>query len=184
MENKTRVFIAIEFPSEIINQVEKLQAQISQKKFIGKLTEPENLHLTLKFLGEISQQKLNQTKSHLEKIIFPKFEAYLSETGTFDFKRQPRIVWIKVSGKQIFELQKEIDQALLQLFRPENRFMSHLTIARIRYTKTPQDFIDSIKKLPLKKISFPITEFKLKSSELKLSGPVYKTLKTFKLTSI
>ncbi len=184
MQPPTRTFIAIDFPDEIIKQIEKLQSLISKKKFTGKLTDPENLHLTLKFLGETPQQKLNQVKSQLEKIIFPEFEAHLSATGTFNFKNQPRIVWIKVSGKQIFQLQEEIDQALQPLFKPEQRFMSHLTIARIKYTKTPQDFIDAVKKLPLKKSSFPITEFKLKSSELKPMGPKYKTLKIYKLTPI
>jgi len=184
MENKTRTFIAIDLPDEIIKQIEKLQSLISKKKFTGKLTEPENLHLTLKFLGEISQQKLNQIKSPLEKIIFPEFQAKLSTTGTFNFKNQPRIAWIKVSGRQVFDLQKEIDQALQPLFKPEHQFMSHLTIARIKYTKTPQDLIQTIKTLPLKKLSFPITEFKLKSSELKPMGPVYKTLKTYNLTPI
>jgi len=181
MAEKIRTFISIELPDEIIQE---LQSLIKNKKFDGKLTEPENLHLTLKFLGELSIEQIQKVKSKLEKIIFPEFQATLAETGTFSYHSNPRIIWIKVTGKQIFQLQEEIDQVLVEFFPKENRFMSHLTIARIKYVKDKQDFIESIKKLPIKKLKFQIKEFELKSSELKPMGPVYKTLGTYKLVSV
>lgn len=184
MKFKIRTFISIELPDEIIEEAMRLQSLLKNKKFTGKLTEPENLHLTLKFLGELSQEQLSKVKSKLKKIVFPEFQATLTETGTFNFKSQPRIAWLKVSGKQIFQLQKEIDEALSHLFPKEQRFMSHLTIARVKYVKDKQGFIESVQKLPLKKLKFQIKEFELKSSELKPMGPIYKTLAVYKLIPV
>ena len=172
-----RTFICIEFPSEVIKEIIKLQSLIPKKKFTGKLTEPENLHLTLKFLGEIDENKLDNVKKTLSKIEFPSFQATLGKSGTFSYRGMPRIVWVKLFGK-IAELQKEIDRGLSPLFPEENRFMSHLTIARIKYVRDKQAFAYFIKQLPVKPLKFPVTEFKLMSSELSQLGPSYKTMES------
>jgi len=177
---KIRTFICIVPPKEIVKEITRVQELIKNKQFIGKITEPENLHLTLKFLGEISKETLNKIKSILSNVYFNKFEATLSKTGIFSYKKNPRIAWIKISGQGIFDLQAKIDEALSPLFKPEERFMSHLTIARIKYVKNKQDFIKTINSLPLKKLSFQINEFKLIKSELAPLGPKYTTLKTYK----
>ena len=58
--NLTRAFIAIEFPDEVVKEIARVQELVSKIKFTGKLTELENLHLTLKFLGEISEEKVEE----------------------------------------------------------------------------------------------------------------------------
>ena len=179
--SKTRTFICISFPDGIIKETARLQSLVKKQKFVGKLTELENLHLTLKFLGEISQEKLEKVKFTLSKISLKQFEVHLEKTGTFSYKKQPRIVWLKIAGRQIYELQKQIDEALSKEFPKEERFMSHLTIARIKYVKTPDEFKNYVEKLSVKKLSFQVKEFKLKSSELTRQGPVYTTLETYKL---
>jgi len=59
--------------------------------------------------------------------------------------------------------------------------MSHLTIARVKYSENPEDFIRRVKKLGVKEIKFKIKEFKLKKSELKPLGPVYTDLEVYHL---
>jgi len=176
----TRTFIAINFPSDIIKEVARIQGIISKKPFTGKLIELENLHLTLKFLGEVNENILNKTKKALSTIKFPTLNLQLNHVGTFNYKNKPRIIWIKVTGN-IFTLQKQIDESLKDLLPPEERFMSHLTIARIKYVKSPSLFTDYISKIKPKKIKFQINNFKLKSSELHAQGPVYTTLRTYLL---
>jgi RNA 2',3'-cyclic 3'-phosphodiesterase len=176
-----RTFICIDFPNEIIKEVARMQLLIKNKKFTGKLTELENLHLTLKFIGEINKETLNKIITSLSKINFKKFEASLQESGIFSYKNSPRIAWIKIGGKETYNLQKEVDSTLSQFIPKEKRFMSHLTIARIKYVKDKKDFVNFIKKLPTKQIKFKVSSFKLKSSQLTSLGPVYKTLKTYKL---
>jgi len=70
-EQKTRTFICIDFPHEVIKEAARLQNLIQNIPFTGKLTELENLHLTLKFLGEISNETLENVNYALTGIKFP-----------------------------------------------------------------------------------------------------------------
>jgi len=177
-EEKTRVFICIDFPDEVIKEIARVEELVSKKKFTGKLTELENLHLTLKFLGEIDDDMLEKVKERLGKIKFKGMELKLGEIGLFNHGGNPKIVWIKVEGKGIWDLQKQIDTSLKGIFPEEERFMSHLTIARVKYVKDKADFKKHIENINVKPIKFKIDRFKLKSSDLKKSklGPVYTTI--------
>ncbi|MEK6855412.1 MAG: RNA 2',3'-cyclic phosphodiesterase [Nanoarchaeota archaeon] len=183
-DEKTRAFICIDFPDEVIKEIARIQSLILNKKFTGKITELENLHLTLKFLGEIDKETLEKTEHALSTLKFKEFEAKLLYPGAFSYRGSPRIIWLKIGGKNIFELQKQIDESLKQFFKPEERFMSHLTLARIKYVKDKKDFVDYIKNISTKQITFKISSFKLKSSELKPLGPVYTTLQEYKLNDL
>src|SRR3989344_9350271 len=128
-----RVFICIDFNDEIVKELARIQDSIKNIKFTGKFTELENLHLTLKFLGEIDEDKVEEVKKRLDKVNVNEFEAKLGRMGVFSSNGNPRIVWIKVEGDGIWELQKKIDELLGGLFKKEERFMSHLTVARVKY---------------------------------------------------
>src|SRR3989344_2909924 len=172
-QNLIRTFICITFPDEIIKEITRIQSIVSKTKFTGSLTAPENLHLTLKFLGEIPLEKLEKVKSLLSNIKFNLFETSLHYTGIFSHHKKPRIAWMKISSKPLFSLQKQIDEDLSPLFPKEERFMSHLTLARIKYVKSPLDFIKYINQIKPKKLKFQVSSFKLMSSDLKPLEPVY-----------
>lgn len=179
-ERLTRAFIAIDFPDEVVKEVARVQEILEKKKFTGKLTELENLHLTLKFLGEIDSEKLEEVRKRLGEIKFEEMDLKLGEVGVFGLRGEPRIVWIKVEGKGIWALQKKVDEALKDLFKSEERFMSHLTIARIKYVKDKQGFVDYVQGMKARKIEFKLNKFSLKSSELKRLGPVYKDIEDYR----
>ena len=166
-----RCFIAIDLPETIKDEIIKIQKQIPE--FKGKLIEKENLHLTLKFLGEISEEMIKKVKEKLEKIKFNKFNAKLGEVGIFS-ESFVRIVWLKLENCD--ELQKEIDSALADLFKKEERFMSHLTIARVKFIQDKKDFIEKLKKIEVKPVEFEVNNFLLKKSTLTEKGPIYEDL--------
>jgi 2'-5' RNA ligase len=176
-KNKLRCFIAIDFPREIIKEVERVQNEIKKKNiFAGKFTEGENLHLTLKFLGEIDFERIEEVKKKLAEIKFGKFMAYLGELGVFnsDFIR---IIWIHILGKQIIDLQNEIDKKMAECeFKREERFMSHLTIARVKNIKDKKIFLEKLKKVRVQNLGFLVDKLYLIKSELKEEGPVYSVL--------
>lgn len=172
-KKSTRAFICIDFPDEVIKEIARIQELLAKTKFTGKLTELENLHLTLKFLGEIDDNKIKEIKKRLSGIKFERMRLKLGKIGTFSIRGKPRIIWIKVEGKQIHDLQKKIDDALSGMFKAEERFMSHLTIARIKYVKDKKGFLESVGGIHVKPVAFDVSEFKLKKSELKPIGPVY-----------
>ncbi|MFA5856609.1 MAG: RNA 2',3'-cyclic phosphodiesterase [Candidatus Pacearchaeota archaeon] len=174
-----RTFIALELPREILLEIVRIQDQIKkQSLFNGKYTEARNLHLTIKFLGEVKEEEINSIKEILSNVKLDCFEATLGEIGVFS-KNKPRIIWIKLNGKGIFELQKQIDEKLKDRFPIETRFMSHITIARtkdVSYNKGLVDYISGIKN---KKIKFIVNSFYLKKSELFPAGPIYTDIEKF-----
>jgi len=91
-----RIFICIDFPEEAIKEIARAQDVLGNWKFTGKLTELENLHLTLKFLGEIDENKLGEIREKLKEIRFKKMELGLGNVGSFGYRGKPRIIWIKI----------------------------------------------------------------------------------------
>jgi len=181
MAELVRCFIALELSREAIDYVEEIQRMIKKKNlFNGKFTEPENLHLTLKFLSEITPEKVEETRKLLSQIKFKTFEAHLDQLGFFT-EDNFRIVWMKLAGKGVWDLQKEIDNKLGGHFKKEERFMGHITIARIKKVHDKKLFLDYIKNMKIKKISFQIKDFVFKKSELKREGPVYADIEKFNL---
>ena len=89
------------------------------------------------------------------------------------------VIWIKLPSKGVFELQKQINKNLKDLFKPEFRFMSHITIARVRKTFDKKILIEYLKKIKPKKIKFKINNFFLKKSILSPEGPTYKDIEKY-----
>ena len=178
-----RCFIALDLPREAIREIKEIQKKIKkQNLFIGKFTESENLHLTLKFLGEIKEDKISKVKEKLKEIQFKEFNARLGEIGIFS-KKFIKIIWIKLDGKKILDLQKQMDDALKDLFVPEARFMSHVTIARVKNVKDRNALIEYVKKIKSKSAEFKIKEFFLKKSTLMPEGPIYENILKIELKS-
>ncbi len=180
-EEKTRCFISINIPKEVVGKIQEIQEKLPE--FKGKKTEKENLHLTLKFLGEISNEKIEEIKKVLREIKCPCFQAEVKDIGVFspDFIK---IIWLRLTG--IEELQEKIDRIISENFKEfekEKRFMSHLTIARIKNTgrQSKKDFLNKLKSIKIPEIYFPVKEFCLMSSELKPGGAEHKILEKFEL---
>jgi RNA 2',3'-cyclic 3'-phosphodiesterase len=163
-----RAFISLDLPQEILEEIEKIQKKIKEKNLIeGKFTEKENIHLTLKFIGEISEEKILEIKNALSKIDYRKFKVKLGNLGFFS----NRILWVELLGEDIFNLQKEIDEKLKS---KEERFMSHITIARIKKIINKSE-IKNIK-INYDKSSNEIKSFSLKKSTLSPVGPIYEEI--------
>ena len=175
-----RCFVAIDFPDEVIKEVARVQEVLRNLKFTGKTTELENIHLTLKFFGEINSEKLEKVRRKLREVNFGRMELKLGNVGIFSYRGKPGIVWIKILGNGIYELQERIDSVLSEIgFKKEERFMGHLTIARVKYVKDVIGFRKYVNNIRLRDVKFDIDKFKLKESELRNIGPVYKTVEEY-----
>jgi 2'-5' RNA ligase len=171
-----RTFISIDIPEMIRGEIKKIRDELPE--FYGKKTESENLHLTLKFLGEIDEEKIGEVKEKLRQIQFDKFDSKIDSIGVFS-ERFVRIIWLHLTNCE--ELQKKIDESLKDLFKEEQRFMSHLTIARVKSIKDKKEFLEELKKIKISGISFTVKKFKLKKSVLTEKGPVYEDLAEYSL---
>ena len=173
---KIRTFISINLPEDVRKEIKKIQDSLPE--FEGKKTELENLHLTLKFLGEIDEEMLEKVKEGLGEVKMERFEGEIDKIGFFSPKFI-RIIWLHL--KNCNELQKKIDDALEGLFETEQRFMSHLTIARIKNIKNKQKFLGQLSRIKIEKRKFVVDKFYLLKSTLTAKGPVYSILGEFDL---
>jgi len=177
-----RTFISIDIPENIQKEILKIQKRLPDFKGQGRLTGLENLHLTLKFLGGVDSEILIEIKRRLKEIRIGAFETEIKSIGIFDnggSKKYSRkiIVWLYLTNCQ--ELQKIIDEKLEGLFKEEKRFMSHLTIARLKYLKNKNRFLGEVKKIKISNLKFTVDRFSLQKSELFPEGSVYTDIKTY-----
>lgn len=166
-----RAFISIDFPVNIKKEIKKIQDKLPE--FKGKKTEEENLHLTLKFLGEVEESRLEEVKRRLKEVKTKKFEAEIDDIGIFN-PNFIKIVWLHLAGCD--KLQEEVDNRLKDLFPKEKRFMSHLTIARVKNIKDKKEFLGKLMKIKIGRIKFIVDKFKLEKSTLTREKPVYEDL--------
>ena len=175
-----RLFIAIEIPEDIKEYISELQEQIdTQNNKIGFVNK-NSIHLTLKFLGEVQSSKLEEIKNNLKKITFNSFSVVLDNIGFFPSESNIRVIWIGLKPEDnVIELQKNIDENLKSLFKKEKDFKPHLTLARVKYIENKPDFVNKLKNLQVKKLSFDVKSFFLIESKLTPEGPIYNTLETY-----
>jgi len=178
-----RVFVAIEISSDKINLISKFQSKININ---AKPIEPQNLHFTLQFLGEISEDMLEKVKTALNYIKFSNFVVNLKGIGVFPTLKFPRIVWVGTDengGNKLIELAKKVENALTPLgFSVDKSFKPHITVFRIK--NKIGDIDKEMDKFKLTDFGTQeITGFKLKQSVLSSKGPVYSDLMEIKSVS-
>ena len=141
-----RAFIAIELSEELKASLARLQELIKLgSESCVKWVDPQGMHLTLKFLGNISVDKVSAISEAIAEVarsVAP-FRLELTESGAFPNTKAPRVAWVGLGGdlESLLRLQRGIDQALIPLgFPPEARaFSPHLTLGRVRDQATPQE---------------------------------------------
>jgi len=136
---RLRAFVAIELPEEIRAYLSNLEDRLkSGKPSFVRWVDPEGIHLTLKFLGNVASERLPQITGALGEAVqgFPPFRLRVSGLGLFPGKERPRVVWVGLEGdvEKLTTLQRRIEHTFLPLgFPKEDRdFTPHLTLARLR----------------------------------------------------
>lgn len=176
-----RTFVAVEISNrDIINSIEKFQSKMSIN---AKAVEPKNLHFTLQFLGEISEEISEKIILALRKIEFTSFKVNLKGVGAFPKPKFPRVIWIGTDdegGNSLIKLSKEVQNVLEPLgFHQDKPFKPHMTVFRIK--KKIGDITKELEKQ--KTLNFGIQEvssLKFKKSELTPNGPIYSDVTEIK----
>ncbi len=176
-----RCFLCIEINDpEIVTKILQFQEDFKPINAKIKFVETENLHFTLKFLGEIDQALVKDIYSVMKKIPFSPFSMTLQGVGCFP-PSQPRVVWVGITEgrNELSSITSFLDQNLKSLgFKPEKReFTPHLTVGRVKFISDKQSFMSVLQKR--KDFQFgkmTATSIILKKSVLTQKSPIYTTL--------
>jgi len=189
-----RAFIAIDLSTEIIQRLEEVAGQLKQRLAGVQIrwVPVENIHLTLKFLGDVSMTNLEVLKKILlaEASNHSPFEMSVGELGAFPSLRRPRVIWVGVSApSELNALQHGIEAETARLgYQRENRgFSPHLTLGRVSRNAPSQEARQIGDVLDKFKVGFlgatRVREVYLYRSDLRPGGAVYTRLMTAALQS-
>ena len=177
-----RCFVAVELPGHMREEIGRLQGGIATDGL--RLVKPELVHITIKFLGDVPQEKVGQVAEALGKVTFAPFPVRVLGMGAFP-GRAVRVVWLGLEGN-FQELYQKVEQALKPLgFAPEVRgFSPHVTLGRVARPGAEMNQllyarIANFSGLDLG--SFTVDRFYLKKSTLTRGGPIYEDLAAFPL---
>jgi len=177
-----RSFIAFDIEDEnIIRELGKIQSSLLECNANIKLVEPENIHITIRFLGEIPTTMIEKIYNEMNKVVFTPFEIEIKGLGAFPSIRHINVVWAGI-GKGVNELRNiyyQLEPNLQKLgLRPDEKgFSPHITIARVK-SGGREKIAQIIKKY--EDYRFGVINAKclrLKKSVLTPRGPIYSTLR-------
>ncbi|OGO31360.1 MAG: 2'-5' RNA ligase [Chloroflexi bacterium RBG_16_56_11] len=189
---QVRAFIAIELTAELKRALALIQSRLkTESRSPVKWVEPDSTHLTLKFLGSVDSEKIEEITSVMSTAargIGP-FELELNGLGVFPGPRQVHVIWVGLGGDltRLGQLQQRIETGLIPLgFTPESRaFSPHLTLARVRDNTTPgerQQLGRTVEGAQLMSAgSLHVDSVHLIRSQLTRQGAIYSRLRTVKL---
>ena len=171
-----RTFVAIEVSDQaVLNSISQIQSELN----IGaKPVAIHNMHFTVQFLGEVSEEMVRKISSELSSLEFTPFSVSFVGVGVFPKPSSPRVIWIGTNegADELEKLAEMIRMKLSQLgFQPDKKFKSHVTIFRIK--KKIENVSNELQKYQKHYFgSQLISQIKLKKSTLTPKGPIYTDL--------
>ena len=167
-----RLFVAIPLPERVRTQLSMLQSGLQGARWI----KPENIHLTLRFIGEVRNDLAGDIDMALSEITAPAFEVALEGIDSFSRGKHPHTLWVGVAKSEpLMRLQAKIEKALVDTgLDPEDRkFTPHITIARLRDARKHRVEAWAGEHGGFRSAPFQADRFVLFSSFLKSEGAVY-----------
>ncbi len=178
-----RAFIAVDIDDpEVRKKIIAFRDAVAASGAHVKIVEDENIHLTLRFLGNIPETLIDDIYDVMRSIRFKPFKIRVSGVGCFPNINRPRVVWVGVTEgyEELKRIRDELERGLRGLgFRPEREeFVAHITVARVKSGR---------KREALRKVIEEFQDFdagemvvryiRLKQSILTPRGPIYRTLR-------
>ena len=182
-----RTFIAIRISSELEQAFKKLLEELKRVQCNVKWVNPESVHLTLKFLGNLTKTKIGEVLEGTKEASrdFSSFQIRTKERGAFPSIKRPRVFWVglEADGQTLIQLQNKIDDELsgLGFEKDTRRFHPHLTVGRVRSPKNIGKVIQKFVEYPFPEIEFKVEQILIMKSELTPKGALYSIQNTVSL---
>ena len=182
-----RTFIAIDIPQEIKMELDNLIAGLRPFAPDIKWVKAANLHLTLRFLGEIPKDSIRGLADELSANLngYGKFQAALSGLGGFPNLKRARVIWAGtgMGTDRLIALAPLVEKSSINLGfgKADKSFSSHLTIGRVKFPKSLEKLASQIESTKFESDPFDVEEVAIFKSDLSPSGPKYTRLETIKI---
>jgi len=182
-----RCFIAINLDDSLKREINSVMAGLRQGNWDVKWVPAENLHITLRFLGETPENITEKIRLELAGVSgrHESFDLNFRGVGVFPDRKRPRVVWIDlVHPKDLIRLQQDVDEYLATLgFERETRdFSPHLTIGRVRSLRGRDFFLEAMEALKDRDFgNIGVDRIYLMKSDLKPAGAQYSVIAEFPL---
>lgn len=177
-----RIFIALELPEEIKAALVTLQNELQETHAHVNWVKHENLHLTLKFLGEVEPEKIVAVTKICAEVAAttPQFSLRLHDAGVFPHIKNPRVLWAGIAGEINFvqSLHKNLDEKLFALgvAKEPRAFNPHLTIGYVKTMKNVPQAVAKLLLYELPALVFEVKEIVVMQSHLQPQGSIYTPL--------
>lgn len=184
-----RLFVAVSLPSDIRDRLAVAQERLRRVQADVSWVRAENIHVTLKFLGDTEEKRLERIRPALAEVARESAPFSMEVTGVGSFGgRVPRVVWVGVGegAERIVRLATQVEAALARVGFPKERrgFTAHLTLGRVRSSRNAEALLAAVREVEADTFgSVTATRFELMQSELRPTGSVYTILETFPLGS-
>ncbi len=175
-----RLFVAIELPDEVQERLAGLCAGVPGAKWV----KPENIHLTLRFIGEVPEDRFQDIDAALGQIRAPGFEVALDGVGCFPPRGRARVLWAGVTKNgALAHLYDKVESALVRTgLEPEGRkFSPHVTLARLKDAPMGRVHGFVAQNALFQAAPFPVHSFTLFSSFLSQSGAIHRAEASYPL---
>jgi 2'-5' RNA ligase len=185
MSELIRSFLAFDLENETVRKkLAAAQNLLVQTGADLKLVEPQNIHMTIRFLSDITPDMVEKVFEEMKKVQFAPFDARINGLGAFPDLHYPRVVWAGITegADQMKNVFSQLEPRLQRLgFTPDPKgFNPHLTIARVKSGKNKAHLAEFITKNATYDFGTVNAKcLRLKKSDLTPRGPVYATLKEF-----
>lgn len=180
-----RGFIAIEIHAT--PQLLAFEKEIEQTAAYVKLVEPENIHITIKFLGDTEENDIDEIERIMKESVkdIDPFSLTLKGTGVFPNQQYVKVVWVGIiDNGTIGTIAQRIDEKLAALgFKREQRgFSPHLTVGRVKTARNKDKLLKTIAHHASEEFAIQeVHSVLLKKSDLTSQGPIYTTLREVRL---
>lgn len=152
-----------------------------------KLVEPENIHITIKFLGDTDEKDIDAIEQGIKESVknITPFPITLKGTGVFPNKNYIKVLWVGITDTStIGTIARSIDILLAPLgFKKEPRgFSAHLTVGRVKTARNKEKLLRVVEQFSMEEFTTQqVCSIVLKKSELTSKGPLYTTIREVKL---
>ena len=184
--SQLRAFLAIDIDEDLKAKINKVIKEFKQIDANIKYVDLENLHLTLKFFGDIDTEGIDLLSSKISNVVndFDSFKIKIKGCGAFPNTKRIKVIWLGLEDDEIVKkLHDELDKEFVKLgFDKDKKFSSHLTIGRMKSAKGKnkvKSTIEEFEEVDIGEMS--VDKIILKKSTLTPQGPIYEDLEIFEL---